>query len=94
MIHPCPHCHAPCMSSSQKLVVHPAGSIPCRGCGGGVSVSWRYYSRTIPALVAVLIALRSQQFEGLPLVLLGLLAASVILLLQLWLVPLSRDDTD
>ncbi len=80
------------MSSQQKLFLHPASAIPCRRCGRGVSVAWRHYFWTILALLAVLITLRALQFEGLPLVLLGLGAAAIVLALHLWLVPLSRAD--
>ncbi len=94
MKHACPYCGQDCMSSQQKLFLHPAATIPCRSCGSSVTVSWRHYFWTILALLAALITLRSMQFEGLPLVLLGLIAGGIILLLQLWLVPLSRYDAD
>ncbi len=94
MKHPCPYCGRDCMSSQQKLFLNPTASIPCRSCGGSVSVTWRHYFWTVLALLAALITLRSLQFEGLPLVLLGMLAAGVILLLHIWLVPLSRYDAN
>ena len=94
MKHACPYCGHDCMRSTQKLFLHPAATLPCRGCGGSVTATWRHYFWTVLALLAALITLRSLQFEGLPLVLLGLVAAGIILLLHLWLVPLSRYDTD
>ena len=92
MKHACPNCGQDCISSQQKLFLNPTAALPCRSCGSLVTITWRHYFWTLLALLAALITLRSMQFEGLPLVLLGLAAGGVILVMQLWLVPLSRSD--
>ena len=94
MKHACPYCGHDCLSSQQKLFLHPAATLPCRSCGNPVTVTWRHYFWTVLAMLASLVVLRSLRFEGLPLVLLGLAAGGVILLLQLRLVPLSRYDRE
>lgn len=82
------------MSSMQKMFTGPMHSRNCQSCGKGVYITWKYTLWIVAPLILLLFVARLVKLDAAAILLLGIPAAIGLSLVQIYLVPLSKDKID
>jgi uncharacterized protein (DUF983 family) len=94
MKHLCPHCHEECISTLQKLFIGSASSKQCKSCGKEVTISGTYTIAMIAVLLLLFIVSHVMKPDLKYILLFGSIVAIVFSLVQIYLIPLSKNKID
>jgi hypothetical protein len=82
------------MSSMQKLFVGSASSKQCISCGKEVTISRKYTILMIAVLLLMFFSSKMMKLDPFYILLFGSIAAIVFSLIQIYLIPLSKNKID
>jgi hypothetical protein len=82
------------MSSMQKLFVVSASSKQCTSCGKEVTISGKYTISMIAVLLLMFFSSQMMKPDPFYILLFGSIAAIVFSLIQIYLIPLSKNKID
>jgi hypothetical protein len=82
------------MSSLQKLFVGSASSKQCTSCGKEVTISRKYTILMIAVLLLMFFSSKIIKLDPFYILLFGSIAAIVFSLIQIYLIPLSKNRID
>jgi len=91
MKHLCPHCHEECISTLQKLFISSASSKQCKSCGKEVTISRIYTILVIAVLLLMFFGSQVMKPDLIYILIFGSIAAIVFSLIQIYLIPLSKN---
>ena len=82
------------MSTMQKLFMGSASSRPCNSCGREVTIPGKYYVLMIVALGLLFLGSQMVKLETIQILIIGLVIAIVFSLIQIYIVPISKNKFD
>jgi hypothetical protein len=82
------------MSSMQKLFFGSASSKQCTSCGKEVTISGKYTISMIAVLLLMFFSSQMMKLDLFYILLFGSIAAIVFSLIQIYLIPLSKNKID
>ena len=90
MIHLCPHCNKPCLSSLQKMSLSSMNSVSCQSCGQPVSTPRIYLIVQFIVLIIGLLTIKALALGPASIIVVGIVLAVLLLIFQLRFVPLVK----
>jgi len=90
----CPHCQEECISTLQKLFISSASSRQCKSCGKEVTISRKYTIAVIAVFLVMFFVSQVMKPDLIYIFIFGFIAVILFSLIQIYLVPLSKNKID